>query len=270
MFGGALTMPLICTLAPKGGAGGSIVATNVAVGLARRETCLFVDLHPEGGDADLLLGVPPAGSWIELLPVLRGLRPDHISRVLTRHPSGLDMLLAPAAVARQVDRGEIHTLVVSLSRVYPWIVLDGAMGPPEIVETVLRLSSFVLLVTTPDPVALRRTDRMRERIPDDLRRRTGVVVNQSGDDHRLSARAISSALGLPVVAVIPTDPVAAGKQVFFGEPAVGDPQGRMGRALAGLAETLRRAGPAIDGRPTGRLGPAESPRREAWPVERNR
>lgn len=263
-------MPLVCTLAPKGGAGATIVATNVAVGLARRDTCLFVDLHPEGGDADLLLGVPPAGSWIELLPVLRGLRPDHISRVLTRHPSGLDMLLAPAAAARPVDRGEIHTLIASLSRVYPWVVLDGPMRAPEIVETVLRLSSFVLLVTTPDPVALRRTDRMRERIPEDLRRRTGVVVNQSGDDHRLSAVEIASALGLPVVAVIPADPVAAGKQLFFGEPVVGDEQGRMGRALVGLAETLRRAGPAIDRRPTGRLGPAEWPRREAWPVERYR
>lgn len=263
-------MPVVCVVAPKGGAGGSAVATNLAVGLVRREICLFFDLHPEGGDADLLLGVAPAGSWTDLLPVLPGLRPDHISRALTRHPSGLDLLLAPEAGAGAVDRGDIETLVVSLARVYPWVVVDCATQPAEIVEMIFLRSSFVLLVTTPDPVALRRTDRMRERIPEDLRRRTGVVVNQSGDDHRLSAVEIASALGLPVVAVIPVDPVAAGKQLFFGQPAVDDPQGRMGRALAGLAETLRRAGPAIEHRPTGRLGPAEWPRREAWPVERYR
>lgn len=261
-------MPLICTLAPKGGAGGSIVATNLAVGLARREICLFFDLHPEGGDADLLLGVPAAGSWTDLLPVLPGLRPDHISRALTRHPSGLDLLLAPEAGAGAVDRGDIETLVVSLARVYPWVVVDCATQPAEIVEMIFLRSSFVLLVTTPDPVALRRTDRMRERIPGELRHRAGVVVNQSDGEHRLSARQISSALGLPVVAVIPADPLAASKQVFSGEPAVGDPQGRMGRALAGLVETLWRAGPAIESRPPGRIGPAELARREMWPVER--
>lgn len=263
-------MPVVCVVAPKGGAGGSTVATNLAVGLVRREICLFFDLHPEGGDADLLLGVPPAGSWTDLLPLLPGLGPGHISRVLARHASGLDMLLAPAGDTRAIDPAGMQTLIVSLARVYSWVVLDCAAGPPEIVETAIRSSSFVLMVTTPDPVALRRTDRMRERIPGDLRQRTGVVVNRGGVDHRLNAPEIASALGLPVLAVIPDDPPAAGRQVFFGEPAADDPQGRMGRALTGLAETLWRAGPAIESRPSGRLGPAELARREAWPVERYR
>jgi hypothetical protein len=45
---------------------------------------------------------------------------------------------------------------------------------------------------------------------------------------------------LPLLAALPVDPDAVGRQVNFGQPCVSDPQSQYGRSVAQLAERLVR------------------------------
>jgi MinD-like ATPase involved in chromosome partitioning or flagellar assembly len=258
-------MPVVCVLSPKGGAGGSMVATNLAVELAKREACLFVDLQPGDGDADLLLGLRPERSWQALLSLASNLPEDQVGRVIEPHPSGVEFLAAPVEPLEEMDVANVGVLLGSLACLCPWLVLDCATRPLGILERALEACSFVLLVTTPDPIALRKTSRLRSRLPIQLEGRCGVVVNRFRGEHRLAAGEIERVLDLPVLAVIPSDLDAADRQTFSGEAVVGLRSGKMSQALAGLAQTIHRAGPALERSNSGKQGPADAQGSNRWP-----
>jgi Flp pilus assembly CpaE family ATPase len=231
-------MTTIALLGSKGGAGASLLATNLGVALARGSSAVLVDLHLGLGYDDLLLDLSPRRSWVDLLPVARELTERHLAIALERHSSGLQLLGAPAQWAVEVDPAGLATLVAGLAERFDWVLLDAPNGAQVPFGEAVRGADCALLITTPDLPALRNARRTVQGFPRDLRPRTQLVLNQIGRGHPAEPERIAQALDLSLLAALPTDLDAVAAQIGFGKPCVGDPGSSFGRAVGQIAAAL--------------------------------
>lgn len=234
-------MAILTVFSAKGGCGASLVATNLALALARGAPTLLVDLHAQAGTDDLLLDLRTDHAWPELLPVAAELTDRHIDLVASRHAEGIVLLAAPTSSPMDPMRdGGTSTLLGALSSRYGWVVVDAPSGAwgPACVET----SDMFLLVTTSDPPSLRCAKRLLQSRPAATQGRIGLVLNQFGRSQPVSAAEVAASLECPLLATIPVDPRGVGYQVNFGRACVLDAQSSLGRAMAQLARRVSAAG----------------------------
>src|SRR5919204_93321 len=86
----------LVVLGPKGGTGKTLISTNLAVELARRDQrVVLVDLDLQFGDIGLALGLVPERTVYELAKAGRPYDHDKLDRHLMRHPSGVKVLVGP-------------------------------------------------------------------------------------------------------------------------------------------------------------------------------
>lgn len=245
-------MASIAVFSAKGGSGASLVATNLAVLLARQGTALLLDANPGRGVDDLLLDLEAGRSWADLLPVAAELSDRHLSLCAARHPGGLALLAAPATLGPPASVENLPVLLQSLAARFDWLVVDSPGSDPILSSVLLAQPQVAVVVTTADPPALRSAHRLLDRFPAPLREQTGLVVNQIGRRHPASPAAIAESLGCALLASLPTDPRAVGYQVNFGQACVQDPRSPLGRALTALT---RRLVNAVTHQPAGQADP---------------
>jgi Flp pilus assembly CpaE family ATPase len=203
--------PVIAVLGPRGGAGCTFLATNLAAALSDRGAeVVLADLDLSYGEVATALAVPdepPAPTITDLIPVLSELDDDHLDRVLYAHPRGFRSLLAPAeppaprtlstdAMARLVRalRGRSDVLILHLPRAFD--------GP---VAGALAEADRVLLVITLDVLALKAARRALARLePLGIRDACRLVINRASRGEIVPKDA-ADALGVPVVSVIRGD-----------------------------------------------------------------
>ncbi len=229
-------MPVVTLLGAKGGVGVSLIATNLGLLLAQRGQCLLLDLHPQTGADDLLLDLSPERSWADLLPVAEELTPRHLELAATLHPTGLRLLAAPQQPPAQPEK--VERLLRALSRSADWLLVDAPPPGDPLTAAALAACDALLLVTTPDPPALRAAHRLAEGLSAPLRARTALVLNQVGRDHPVPPTELATAVGLPLLAALPPDPEAVGNQVHFGRALALDGRATLAREVARLASRL--------------------------------
>lgn len=146
---------VIVVLSPKGGAGKTTIATNLAVGLARsapRQVILF-DCDLQFGDVTDALRLIPETTFAH--SVLAGL-PDitTLKAALTPHPSGLYALCAPDAPAEADDiSGEHIGRAIDLLRdEFRFVVVDSDAGLGEhTLAAIDRATDLVFVCSTDVP-----------------------------------------------------------------------------------------------------------------------
>ncbi len=245
-------MPTILIVAPKGGAGASLLAANLAVALSIRSPTLLVDVHPLFGVDDVLLDLDPQQSWAELTGLAGELTDDHLALATCRHASGLLLLAAPASSQPVTD--SLPALVSVLAPHFVWLVLDVSASLP-FDEALLREADHVLLLITADPPCLRNGRRLMAAVPSAYRRRFALALNQVTPGQPLSPEGAAHALGLPLWASLPRDAQAIGEQVHLGLPAVLMKGSQYGSSVRSLAQRLevsqaRHARPGPDSGPS--------------------
>jgi MinD superfamily P-loop ATPase len=189
----------------KGGSGTTVVAASLALVLARTVPTVPTVLADLGGDAPAALGLAePAGpglaDWVASptadLAALTRLAisvNDSLSLLpLGAPPPSNSVGSAAPAAERWAALGQA---LAALDRV----VVDSACGVPP--APLLAAAEQSLLVIRPCYLAIRRAALVSER-PSGI-----VVVREPG--RALSSRDIEHALGVPVVADVPYDPMVA-------------------------------------------------------------
>ncbi|HLC05921.1 MAG TPA: hypothetical protein VJK02_23035 [Anaerolineales bacterium] len=237
-------MTVVSLLSAKGGSGASLIATNLAVVLARREETLLVDLHPGLGYDDVLLDLMCERSWADLLPVAGELRAQQLALAEANHSSGLKLLCAPTDPTTLVDEARLDTLLRALPVSVAWLVLDPPAGLGGLSQIALDMSDAVLLVTTADPASLRAVRRLYLSLPMETQAKIGLVVNQIGGRHPADPSAIAASIGATLLATLPPDPRAVGYQVNFGQVCALDNRSAFGRAIVRMAGQVVRAAAA--------------------------
>jgi pilus assembly protein CpaE len=234
-------MGLLTVFSAKGGCGASLIATNLAVSLARAAPTVLIDLHAQQGTDDLLLDLRPDHAWPELLPVAPELTDRHIELVGCRHAEGLVLLAAPPSLpADHAHDIRTRLLLDALARRVAWVVVDALSGSWS--PTCAEISDTQLLVTTADPPALRCARRLLNVRPPAADSRVGLVLNQFSRGQPASASDVAASLGCPLLAVVPVDPRGVGYQVNFGRPCALDRQSALGRSMMALARRLVAGG----------------------------
>jgi pilus assembly protein CpaE len=152
--------PLIVVLGPKGGTGKTLVSTNLAVALARRDQrVVLVDLDLQFGDVGLALGLIPERTVYDLAKAGAPYDHDKLDRHLARHASGVKVLLGPTRPdhASAVTPDLLRDVFASLRTMCDVVIVDTPPGfTPEVIATI-DLSTSAVIVGMLDALSLKNT-----------------------------------------------------------------------------------------------------------------
>jgi pilus assembly protein CpaE len=248
-------------LSPKGGAGKTTIATNLALALAERQpgSTALVDLDLQFGDVSAALQIVPEHTLADVGRVIEEIDTTMLKVFLSRHRSGLFVLCAPEAPgeADEITSAATTEALRRLSTDLHHVVVDTAAGLDEQALGAIELSTDLVFVCTLDVVGIRSLRKEVEAL-DALgmtTQRRHLVVNRA--DHRigLSVSDVEGAIGMEAAATVPSS-TAIALSMNSGSPVVeNDRRSPVGRTLVALADRFVdgvEAAPSTNGNGTGR------------------
>jgi Flp pilus assembly CpaE family ATPase len=241
---------VITVFSPKGGTGKTVVSTNIAAMLAKREgmRTLLLDLDLQFGDAAIALGIEPEKTIYDLVVAPGELDSEKLAGYVSKHRCGLDVLAAPlrpedaelvieskVIALLEVARGSYDAIVVdtspffhgpmlaTLDRTDELLVLCG-LDVPTLKNVRLALQTLELLSFP--------TSRIR------------YVMNRVNANVGLKTREVESGLKVKVGCELPVDR-AVQVCVNRGEPVVlAEPRSDFSKAIASLVSQVAPPVPA--------------------------
>jgi len=235
----------VAVFSPRGGAGTSTIATNLAVGLVE-ETGSKVLLF-EGklffGHLEVMLNLRGQNNVSDLVQHATHLDESLIRDVIIEHASGIHVLLAPSniQIAQGIKADDLYTIFVALSRMYDFIVVDNGSMLSEASVTMMDAADRILLVTNPDLASLHDTSRFIQ-----LSRSLGyapdkmlTVLNRAGVAGGVRQNDIEAVLHYQLYAQIANDPEAALRSLNRGIPMLTRyPRSPASRSIRQIAKNL--------------------------------
>lgn len=233
---------VITVISPKGGAGKTTVATNLAVGLARRAAGMaaLVDLDLTFGDVASALLLDPKHSIGQVARAARAIQDAAIKMLLTQHSSGLHVLCAPddPVEGDEVSEDDVASVLRVLSSDLPYIVIDTGAGLDGATLTAIEHSTDLVLVgamDVPSLLGLRKGLDVLDRLGMNGARRH-LVLNRADSRVGLEASDVEATIGLPVSIAIPSSR-AVPLSVNQGRPIIEtDWRSPAGRSLQSLVD----------------------------------
>jgi pilus assembly protein CpaE len=243
---------------PRGGAGTSSVAINLALAMFEKlgEEVLLLDGKLLFGHVDVLLNLRTQNSVTELVAHAGALDESLIRDVVSEHVSGLKVLPSPLTISsgQGIRTDDLYNLLMELQTVYSTIVVDSGNFLNENVVTYMDASNKIILVINPDIASLRDASQFFEvcrqlSYPKD---KVLVVVNQYDRREGLSLDDIEKSLQLRVFGTIPWDRKTALNAINRGVPVVlqrqNSPLRKAYQELASHMVDIVQKGPKESGR----------------------
>ncbi len=150
---------LVVVFSPKGGAGTTTIATNIAVAAAARRPnqVVLVDLALQFGGVATHLNLRPKRTLADIIRDEAALREAELLRTYaTTHSSGLHVLAAPAQpeAAETITPSHVDRILGTLFDAYELIVVDAGSTLDERVLAVFERADTVVLPVYPEIAAL--------------------------------------------------------------------------------------------------------------------
>jgi len=229
----------IVVFGTKGGVGKTVVSANLAVSLAQRlhkPVCL-IDLDLMGaGDVAKVLNLAPPGSIADLMPTLKQraavpLAPHGaadgrlpLDGVLAPHSSGVHVLtcVSNPRQAGQLDPKALPALFEELKTRYAYVIVDGGKSFSETLIAAFEASNLILLVATPDIIALYQTKWALGLVESLLfpSMMVKAVLNRAESRGGVAGTDVRAAIPCEVIGEIPSDGRTVGTSVNQGVPLV--------------------------------------------------
>lgn len=200
----------ITVFSPKGGTGKTMLATNLAVALAKKDlrTCL-VDLDLQFGDVAIALRLEPTRTTADALGLRDTIDEHALTSLLLPYRSNLSVLPGPTrpADAEFISPELISTLLDGLKSMHDFVVVDTPPSFNDVVLKALDVSDVHILLTTPDLASLKSLRVAIDTLdalgyPSSKRR---IVVNRDEANIGLTHADIRQILQAPVAVRIPAD-----------------------------------------------------------------
>ena len=200
---------LIAVLSGKGGTGKTSLCAAMATALAKSgENVLCIDCDVGLRNLDISLGLTEyCGLSFEDV-----FREEYTLEQATRHPEypQLAFLTAPAnCAASDVDPEKFFALLTQAKAKFDYVFLDAPAGLDEGFRLAAKFADRLLLVTGPDPAAIRDAGRIGEVLELMGKDRVRLIVNRINkkiaSNLDLTVDDIMDRAGLPLMGVVPED-----------------------------------------------------------------
>jgi pilus assembly protein CpaE len=240
---------LLVFLGAKGGSGVTTIATNFAVALAQEsgQNTALVDLDLPFGDAALDLGMSAEFSTANALQNFDRLDSNFLSKLLTKHGSGLSVLAAPDRYTgvRASDEA-VEKLLAVVRQDFNYVVVDAGSSLGPACKMLLDTAAMVYLVTQVSITELRNSNRLISEFFTSGGRKLEVVLNRyTPRSLSIDEENIKKALTKPVDWKIPNDYVAARRAQDTATPlALSDSP--ISRVIKQMARTACNLSPTPD------------------------
>ena len=237
---------VICVYSPKGGAGCTTLAVNLALTLNNSDTRVaLVDGNLQFGDVAVFINEQGKNTILDLAPRAEELDPEIVEEVMVKHAaSGLHILAAPSRPehAEKVSSSQFSTLLEYLSQMYAYVVVDTATFLTDVTLAAVDVSDLIVLVTTQDIPSIKNC-----RLFLDLLQTLGVgrerilfIMNRYDRRINITPERVAENLKQEVALAIPLDEATATKAVNRGVPFVLDSKNQpVSRGVFSLAESVR-------------------------------
>jgi pilus assembly protein CpaE len=240
---------VITVFSTKGGAGKSVISSNLAVILAQRseKPVVLIDADLQFGDIAVMLKLSPQHTIVDAVSALDRLDPSLMQNLLVEHtPSGLLVLPAPLepAFADQIGASEMVRIVEVLRSFCSFVILDTPAYFNDVVLGLIEISDDVLLVAGMDIPNIKnvkiglQTLRLLNTPMEKLR----LVLNRANSKVKLDVSEVEKTLQVQADSLIPSD-VVVPQAVNKGVPVVlSAPKSSVTNALEQLADLFAPVG----------------------------
>ncbi len=236
---------IVTIISPKGGAGKTVTATNVALALAawaQPDRVAMLDADLQFGDVCLALQIDPRTSIVDVSRSVDKLDEALLASAMVRHSSGLRVLPAPLepALADEVSTHAIVRILSMMKRMFDYVVIDTAPFLDEPVLSILERSEDVLLVVDMDLPSVKNAKLALDtlkliKFPMD---KIKLVLNRANSKARLDVEELERSLGMPVRAAVPSDKLVP-RSVNEGVPVVIlNPRSKVARGFHDVARLV--------------------------------
>lgn len=147
----------------KGGSGVSTIASNFAILLAQesKQNTLLLDLDLPLGAAALDLGITTQFSTANALQDSSRLDSNFLTKLLSKHSSGLSVLSAPDNYTPVHASDEAVSRLLTVARQdFDYVVIDAGSSMGSTYKTLLEGASVVYLITQVSIAELRNSNRL--------------------------------------------------------------------------------------------------------------
>jgi pilus assembly protein CpaE len=236
---------VVTVFSPKGGTGKTVIATNLAIALAKKEQrrALLLDLDLQFGDAAISLGIEPEKTIYDLVVAPGELDAEKLAGYVSKHPSGLDVLAAPMRPedAELVIESKVIALLEVARASYDTIVVDTSPffhGP--MLATLDRTDELLVLcgLDVPTLKNVRLALQTLELLSFPASRIRYIMNRVASSNVGLKTREVEEALKVKVATELPMDR-SVQLCVNRGEPVMlAEPRSDFSKAVASLAKQL--------------------------------
>jgi pilus assembly protein CpaE len=239
---------VITVFSTKGGAGKSVIASNLAVVLARRSSrpVVLVDADLQFGDVAVMLKLAPQHTIVDAVGSSDRLDAALLQQFLMRHePSGLLILPAPLepSFADQISAGEMVRIVELLRTFCEYVIIDTPAYFNEVVLGLIEESDEVLLIAGMDIPNIKnvKIGLQTLRLLNVPMSKLHLVLNRANSKVKLDVSEVERTLQIKAESLIPSD-VVVPQSVNKGTPVVLDaPKSGVAKSIEQLADMFSTA-----------------------------
>ena len=237
---------IVACFSPKGGAGTTTIAVNVATAVALRapDRTLLVDLDLQWGQVATHLNLKARHTIADLAQDSQAQHePELLRSYAMRHESGLWVLAAPPSpeLSETVHAAAIELILGTALEAFDTVIVDAGSVLDERSLTTLERADNIALAVYPEIAALRAVASLLDYLnrTGAVTTRTTFVLNQLFARQLVRLGQVESSLGVKVAAELPYDPFLYLKAVNEGVPLVlGAPRTPPAERLGELATKL--------------------------------